>query len=187
MGAQCAYRKDYAEKGRLKMLAKWHVAMPVLTSVYGYFPGKRLGWLEDTPRGVVRDWTNSRQHFEDTWRGRHAARHPSMAMLVERFASVTAPTLAVSVTDDEFGTVPAIERLLAYYKRSLRLHLRISPDSIDEPAIGHFGFFNSKFQQKLWGLPVNWLKTGQLPDPYPGTVVGEHAAPSPAPRVKEPL
>jgi hypothetical protein len=31
--------------------------MPLLTRVFGYFPGKRLGWLEDTPAGVVHDWS----------------------------------------------------------------------------------------------------------------------------------
>ncbi len=32
------------------MLVKWHLAMPLLTMAFGYFPGKKLGWLEDTPK-----------------------------------------------------------------------------------------------------------------------------------------
>ena len=55
----------------------------------GYFPGKKLGWLEDTPKGVVRDWTFSRQRFEDTWRGRSSARYPDKHALVQQFAAVT--------------------------------------------------------------------------------------------------
>jgi hypothetical protein len=43
------------------------------------------------------------------------------------------------VTDDEFGTVPAVERLLACCSHSRRTHLRISPESIVEPAIGLAG------------------------------------------------
>ena len=62
--------------------------------------------MEDTPKGVVRDWAFSRQRFEDTWRGRSSARYPDKHALVQQFAAVTAPTLAVSVTDDEFGTSP---------------------------------------------------------------------------------
>ena len=171
MGAQYAYWPDYTAGTKLRMVAKWHVAMPLITALFGYFPGKRLGWMEDTPKGVVRDWAFSRQRFEDTWRGRSSARYPEKHALVQQFAAVTAPTLAVSVTDDEFGTVPAVERLLAYFSHSPRTHLRISPQSIAEPAIGHFGFFNSRFEQKLWRLPLEWLKSGWVPAGCPGVPV----------------
>jgi len=171
MGAQYAYRGDYARDANLRMLAKWHVFMPLITMVFGYFPGKTLGWLEDTPKGVVRDWVFSRKRFEDTWRGRASARYSDKDALVQQFAAVTAPTLALSISDDEFGTVPAVERLLAYFSGSPRTHLRISPESIDEQAIGHFGFFNSRFERKLWQVPLEWLKSGRLPANCPGVLI----------------
>ena len=171
MGAQYAYWRDYAVGARLRMVAKWHLAMPLITLLFGYFPGKKLGWLEDTPKGVVRDWACGRECFEDTWRGRSTARYPDQHALVQQFAAVTAPTLAVSVTDDQFGTVPAVERLLAYFSHSPRTHIRISPQSIFEPAIGHFGFFNSRFEQKLWQIPLQWLKSGRLPAGVPGVLI----------------
>jgi predicted alpha/beta hydrolase len=171
VGAQYAYWRDYAADSRLRMFAKWHVAMPLLTMLFGYFPGRRLGWLEDTPKGIVRDWVFSRKRFEDTWRGRSSARYPDKHALVQQFAAVKAPTLAVSVTDDEFGTIAAVERLLAYFSHSPRTHLRISPQSILEPAIGHFGFFNSRFEQKLWQVPLEWLKSGRVPAHCPGVLI----------------
>jgi predicted alpha/beta hydrolase len=172
VGAQYAYWPDYAAGAKLRMLVKWHVAMPLITLMCGYFPGKRLGWMEDTPRGVVRDWAFSRKHFEDTWRGRSSARYPHKHQLVQQFAAVTAPTLALSVTDDEFGTIAAVERLLAYFSESKRTHLRISPQSLGERAIGHFGFFHSRFQQKLWPIPLEWLRSGRIPAGSPGTILG---------------
>lgn len=171
VGAQYAYWRDYAAGSRLRMLAKWHVAMPLVTMLLGYFPGKRLGWLEDTPRSVVRDWVFSRERFEDTWRGLSSGRYPDKQALVRQFAAVTAPTLAVSVTDDEFGTVPAVERLLAYFGQSPRTHLRISPESIAEPAIGHFAFFQRRFEGKLWPVPLEWLRSGRVPAECPGVLV----------------
>ncbi len=171
MGAQFAYWRDYAADQRLQLLAKWHLAMPLLTVAFGYFPGKKLGWLEDTPKGVVRDWVLSRARFEDTWHGRSTLRYPGKQALVERFASVNAPTLAISVTDDEFGTIPAVERLLGYFRNSSRTHLRIAPHSIAEPAIGHFGFFHSKFERTLWRVPLEWLTSGKLEPNCPGTVI----------------
>ncbi len=171
VGAQYAYWRDYAAGAKLRMVAKWHVIMPLLTALFGYFPGKRLGWLEDTPKGVVRDWAFNRARFEETRRGRASARYPDEHALVQHFAAVTAPTLAVSVTDDEFGTVPAVERLLAYFSQSPRTHLRISPQSIAEPAIGHFGFFNSRFEQKLWPVALEWLQLGRLRAGCPGVLI----------------
>ena len=72
---------------------------------------------------------------------------------------------------DEFGTVPAVERLLAYFSNIVKMHHRISPDSIGERAIGHFGFFNSRFERKLWQVPLQWLKFVRLPAGCPGVLI----------------
>lgn len=167
VGAQYAYWRDYAARARLGMLAKWHVAMPLLTLALGYFPGRRLGWLEDTPRGVVRDWVLSRARLEDRWPRRSGEEDA----LRRAFQRVTAPILAISVTDDPFGTVAAVERTLAYFTGSPRTHLRIAPGDIGVPAIGHFDFFNSRFAASLWTLPLAFLASGQLPPAHPGRVV----------------
>lgn len=176
VGAQYAYWPDYAARARAQMLAKWHVAMPALTLLFGYFPGNKLGWLEDTPKGIVRDWVLSRKRFEDTWRGSAAARYPEKQDLVRRFATLTAPTLAVRVSDDEFGTEPAVQRLLAYFSNSPRAVVEISPHSIAEPAIGHFGFFNSRYEQKLWQIPLDWLRFGKMPDHVLATTLAHPAS-----------
>jgi predicted alpha/beta hydrolase len=170
MGAQYAYWPDYAPAKRLQMLAKWHIAMPALTILFGYFPGKRLGWLKDTPKGVVRDWALSRSRFEDTWRGDSARPYPRKQELVQRFAAFTAPMLAVSVSDDEFGTIPASQRFLSYFSCSARTLLEITPASIGEQEIGHFGFFNSWYEKTLWPIALEWLKYDRLSADYSSMV-----------------
>ena len=171
MGAQYAYWRDYAADRRWRMLLKWNLAMPMLTLAFGYFPGKRLGWLEDTPKGVIRDWVLSRRRFEDTWRGRASSRYPSKKTLVQRFSAVTAPIPAISVADDEFGTTAAIERLLQYFRRSSRHHVRISPHAVGEKQIGHFGFFHSRFEKTLWPIALTWLTTGCIEVDWPGELI----------------
>jgi predicted alpha/beta hydrolase len=167
MGAQFAHWRDYAPGQRLSMLAKWHVAMPVLTAIFGYFPGKRLGWLEDTPKGVVRDWAYSWRRVEDTCRrGSLALENVDRSTLAAQFSAVTAPTLAVGMTDDEFGTTAAIDRLLSYFTNSPATHLRISPASIGESWIGHFAFFHSRFEKTLWQVPLEWLRSGTVPSRF---------------------
>jgi len=172
MGAQFAHWRDYASHKRLGMLIKWHAVMPAFTAILGYFPGGMLGWMEDTPRGVVRDWTAREPRFEDAFRnGPHALTEEERAKLVEGFATFHGPMLALSVTDDEFGTASAIERLLAYFRNSPITHLRIAPETMGYPEIGHFAFFHSRFEASLWQIPLEWLKARSVRTDLAGFIV----------------
>lgn len=172
MGAQYAYWRDYAGHKRTRMFLRWHVFMPALTALLGYFPGQRLGWLEDTPRGVVRDWTARHPRFEENWRrGAPGLSEEECRALVERFASLRGATLALSVSDDEFGTVAAIRRLLGYYRGSARTHLHLRPEEAGHPGIGHFAFFHNRFEHDLWKIPLHWLRHGRLPTGQAGQVL----------------
>lgn len=166
VGAQFAYWRDYAAGPRAAMYLKWHLVVPVLTRLFGYFPGARLGWLEDMPRGVARDWSRMGPRFEETvetdlprtelatWHGRTRAR-----------------LLAIGLADDPYGTDAAIGRLLAYYRGADRTHLRIDPRDIGVPQIGHFAFFHSRFAPTLWPVARDWLFRGNLAVDCPGTVL----------------
>ncbi|MGX6999440.1 alpha/beta hydrolase family protein [Caballeronia sp. KNU42] len=172
MGAQFAHWRDYASNKRFGMLIKWHAIMPALTAALGYFPGGKLGWMEDTPRGVVCDWIAPQPRFEDAFRrGPHALTELERATLVEGFAAMHGPMLALSVTDDEFGTESAIERLLAYFRNSPITHLRIPPESMGYREIGHFAFFHSRFEASLWQIPLEWLKARSVRADLGGFVV----------------
>lgn len=178
MGAQYAYWRDYAAGRRAGLVLKWHLLMPALTALFGYFPGARLGWLEDTPRGVVRDWTARQPRFEDNWRqGGLVLGETERQALVGQFAAMRAETLALSLSDDEFGTVAAIRRLLAYYHGCPRTHLHLRPQEVGEESIGHFAFFHSRYQEKLWPLALAWLQHGCLPASTPGEVLQMAANP----------
>ena len=167
VGAQFAYWRDYTPDLRWRMFGKWHVVMPLVTWLCGYFPGKRLGWLEDTPAGVVHDWSRSAPRFEQCPSGRVLAAKVGQLP----FAAVTAKTLAISLSDDPYGTVAAIERLLSYFSRSANTHLRIDPQDIGEQQVGHFGFFRSPYQATLWPIALSWLQHGELTPDHPGRQV----------------
>lgn len=178
VGSQYAYWRDYAGSHRLRMLIKWHVAMPILARLFGYVPAKRLGWMEDTPRGVALSWSRSRPRFEDAFaRAPIAETADARRDLVERFARLTAPTLAIGLSDDEFGSVEAVERLLGYYARSAVTHLRIAPEQIGAASVGHFAFFHSRFEKTLWPIALGWLQTGELAPDTPGDVYRQPSAP----------
>lgn len=164
VGAQYAWWGDYASHRRLALLFKWHVAMPALTLACGYFPGRRLGWLEDLPAGVAFEWSFRRSRFERS--------HPlaERQEALERMAAVTAPILAVAMSDDELGTPAAIRRTLNYYTGSVeRTAVVLRPSDYGRDAIGHFGLFHDSNAAGFWQDTLLWLRDGR--NPWPGHVI----------------
>ena len=166
VGAQFAHWRDYATHKRLQMIGKWHVVMPLLSHVFGYFPAKRLGWMEDTPKGVALDWAGMGPRFELSLRkGRRGTGRTPASQLMDRFRSIRAELLAISMTDDEYATPQAVERLLRYFENCQRYQLQVAADDLGE-AVGHFAFFHDRFQASLWPLALGWLQHGKVPEPF---------------------
>jgi len=151
VGAQYAWWRDYAAHRRAALVLRWHVAMPVLTTICGMFPGGRLGWLEDLPKGVAHQWS---------FRG--ADLRPALAA---RLANVRAPILAVAATDDEFATDAALLRTLRYYRHADRLVHRIPPAALGRERLGHFSLFHDRHRDDFWPATCRWLKDHDNPWP----------------------
>ncbi len=172
VGAQYAHWRDYDRAARARMIVKWHLVMPALTALFGYFPARRLGWMEDTPAGVVRDWSRMAARFEDSVRPRQFVAGAREAdLLVQRFSQVTAPILAIGLDDDPHGTPEAIRRLLAYFTASPWRHWHVMPSDIGAVSIGHFAFFHDRFRETLWPLALAWLREAESPEAPPGRLL----------------
>lgn len=163
VGAQYAWWGDYALSRRLPLFFKWHLVMPALTAICGYFPGRRLGWLEDLPAGVAYEWSFRGSRFE------RSHRSVDRQDVVTRMAAVTASILAVAVSDDELGTVSAVHRTLDYYTGADRAAVLLRPADYARDAIGHFGLFHDSHAAGFWLDTVLWLRDGN--NPWPGHIV----------------
>ena len=159
VGAQFAYWPDYARHRRLGLFLKWHVAMPVITGIWGYFPGRRLGLLEDLPAGVANEWSFRRSRMELSY-----PRHRRMEVL-QRFAAVRAAILSVAAEDDEYATSSAVRRGLEYYSNALKTAVRLDASDLPAGPRGHFGLFHAAHESSFWLDTVQWLRTGRTPGP----------------------
>lgn len=160
VGAQYAYWHDYSELHRTRLFWKWHVIMPALTLALGYFPGNRLGWLEDLPAGVANEWS---------FRGRRMERsYPTneRADILRRFSSVTAAIMAVGVSDDQIASPQAIDRTLDYYSSAEKTRVLITPHDFGMEEIGHFGLFHERHREGFWTQSLEWLQSGHNPWPF---------------------
>lgn len=161
IGAQHAYWRDYEHRRRLSMLWRWHLVMPALTLLTGYFPGRRLGWLEDLPRRVAWDWALGRADY--VRRVRRADARASDAA-----AALTSAVLLVSPTDDPFATSAASRRMISYVPSAQVCEWRVSPEDLDSTRIGHFGLFREGFEPTFWSRSARWL-AGTSDETLPAT------------------
>lgn len=153
------YYRDYIPRYRLPMAMVWHLVMPFVTRVAGYFPAKLLRLGEDIPAGVALQWAARRTPNllpEATTTDARRAR-----AMIARYETVIGTGLAVGVADDAFATEQGIRRLLSAFP-GLRLELRmISPSEVGREKIGHFGFFRRDSEVPIWPFVLAYLKGGE--------------------------
>lgn len=150
VAAGSGYWRDNAPQLRRYVLYFWHVAVPIATALFGYFPGRRLGKVGDLPKGVVLQWRrwcmNPRYHVG------------AEGELVRRqFESVRFPVVALSISDDEMMTERGTQVLVDCYANAPRRVERIAPADVSARRIGHFGFFREQFASTLWQRTVQLL------------------------------
>ena len=165
VGCQYAYWNDYRLLVRIPMWVNWHIVMPILTKIWGYFPGKSLGWLEDLPAGVAMEWaTRFHPSFHNRYNQLPHASVPANGVELEaRMGAMKADILAIADVRDPFATPSATARLLHYFKGSNREFAQIQPRKRHLPKLGHFGFFHDRFKKTLWAESLIWLQGKNSP------------------------
>ncbi|MCL4688839.1 MAG: alpha/beta fold hydrolase [Burkholderiales bacterium] len=128
----------------------WFVAIPLLTPLFGYFPGKRLRMVGDLPAGVARQWRRWALHPEYLLGEGEAMRG--------RFDAVRAPVLGYSFEDDAIITKPAVDQLHGFYRHARVERRHLAPADAERRRIGHFGYFQPESRDNLWRDTLAWLK-----------------------------
>ena len=141
----------YNDRMPVQVRVFWFVAIPSLTPLFGYFPGKALRMVGDLPRGVAYQWRRWCLHPEyllsegDRYR--------------EAFDRVRAPIRSYSFEDDPIITRPAVDKLHGYYRNAA-----VERHHLDEPRrIGHFGYFSPASQPTLWADSLRWFREKAIP------------------------
>jgi len=148
VGAQSGYWRNWPPLARVWMWPVTHFALPGITRLLGYFPSSRFGFGEDLPRDVAIEWAS--------W-----CRNPTYlvgALRVEdAYARFAAPLRAYAFSDDPFGPLGAVKKLLELYPASPAEVRHLKPADLGVSRIGHFGFFREQFRDSLWCEARDWL------------------------------
>ncbi len=146
-----------AQSGHWRLQGGWqkwavlfhaYLGMPLLTYVLGYLPWSRIIGGEDIPRGVALEWAG--------W-----CRDPQYilgdrSLPLERYARFTAPVLAYSIEDDDWGTAKSVDAVMRAYPNVERRHLAPADHGLE--SIGHLGFFRQG-SEALWQESIDWLNS----------------------------
>jgi len=141
IAAQSGYWRLWSEVGPLRLWLTWHVFIPILTRLFGYFPAPLFGMGEPTPAGVALEWAR--------W-GR-SPRYLRDYIAQDYFEQIRLPIRAYSFADDWFAPRLAVAALCGFFSAARVEHLHISP----QKPIEHFGFFRPGCE--LWADTLAWL------------------------------
>lgn len=155
-GPHTGYWRDYGARWRWLLYGVWHLSMPALTRVVGYFPGKRLRLGEDLPPRVAFDWAG-RRHPEI---GRNPEEARRFKLILSRYRDIRADTLVLSITDDAFAPPGAARRVLSLYPNLAVTQEIVAPRDLHCRRLGHFGFLRRPTSEFFWRRAAEWLIVG---------------------------
>lgn len=150
IASQSGYWKHWKGFERFKMFTFWHVLIPTLTPLFGYFPAKKFGLFENLPQQMAYQWQRWGKHKD--------------YMLSEfnfenlQFKNFNKHLLAISFPKDEYATKVAVDWLAKQFTNANIERRHIIPKELGISNVGHFGFFRSKFKDSLWEITHNWIE-----------------------------
>lgn len=144
------YVGDYDSRSRWKMFVLWHVLMPLLTRLMGYFPGRAFGLPEDLPARVALEW--GRRRFK--WSIASDSSYGSCS-------HIDAKALSLRPSDDLFATESAVRRVESRFGAARFTDFVLDVASKSNTRLGHFGFFRPASRDQWWPVALAWLQEEQ--------------------------
>ena len=109
---------------------------PVLATLLGHLPGRRIGFGGNEARGVAADWARSGRT------GRYAAAGMDTDF-EQHLAALERPVLALRLRDDWLGPAASLDWLLGKMPHAPRRHELVLPDELAGQPADHFGWMKA--------------------------------------------
>ena len=124
--------------------------IPLTTALFGYAPIRALGWGEDLPTGVARQWSK--------WCSNPGYVANSFGDTIDRhyYADITCPLLNLRAVDDPIATHENVEELLELFPNAQIERKVMYPNDYGLAEIGHIDFFRSRCRA-AWTRLIDWL------------------------------
>lgn len=127
----------------------WYFLAPVLSPLFGYYPGSLVGVIGDVPTRAMFQWRRWCLTPEYLLSGEPGAR--------EAYAQASYPVLALTIGDDELLLESGSRMLHDAYVNTEVDYRVLEPQELTLRRIGHFGFFKSSVGAALWPMVCDWV------------------------------
>lgn len=149
VASQHGYWRHWPARQRLRIWLLWWFLIPVLTRLFGHFPGQYFGTAR-LPSEVARNWAR--------WgRSPHYVSDQAGRALRPFNDKVRMPIRWLSFADDPIAPYEAVEALRAYYPGARIERRHVAPGDLGLEAIGHFGFFRKSLPKQVWNDLAGWM------------------------------
>jgi len=149
-GAQSGYWGHWEGFDRVRVWILWHLFIPALSPLLGFFPSRWFGLGRSIPRDVARQWAYWGRHPRYVT-GRVAASDRA------RYASYAGRIRSLTADDDWIAPARAARALLDLYPAAQREFRLVHSRGTRAGRIGHFGYFRESLCGELWRSEAAWL------------------------------
>lgn len=150
IGSQSGYWRLWSGWQQLRIAVIWHLVIPVVSRVCGYFPARFFGLGVHLPNTVARQWARWGRD-PNYLMGRH--RRPS----VENYARIRQPLLNIWISDDDIASYAATRKMLTWYSSAQVRNWNVRPADLGVERIGHFRLFRATVGARFWPRLLEWL------------------------------
>ncbi|HEX4856038.1 MAG TPA: alpha/beta fold hydrolase [Limnobacter sp.] len=140
-------RKD--KRTAARMMLDWFI--PVTSTVLGYVPAKRIGWGENLPAGVGRQWAK--------WCSRPGYVENDFADSIPKhwYSEFNSPIVFVHASDDEIATRPNVEDIMRLFPGARKNRIELTPADFGLGKVGHMNVLREPCK-KIWPRLLREMK-----------------------------
>ena len=148
------------------VLALMRAYVPVSTRIYGYAPSGKVGWGENLPTNVMREWVAWCKEYEymaayfdkDDPNGSGWRRSiDGKDFRKTYFDKITFPIRGYYFEDDSISTRANVPPMLKLFDKTEVEERWYKPSDLGKKKIDHLGFFRPKLGGDLWDESLDWL------------------------------
>jgi predicted alpha/beta hydrolase len=130
----------------------WFFVGPLMVKIYGYGAMKKIGWGENLPRNMMKEWREwclSKTYFTCLLKRK---------LRMDKFYQFTTPIRAVYISDDYIANDKTVPLMMGFFPNSPFEILKIPVEKHTKLKVGHTGIFRRKFENNLWPLLVGIIE-----------------------------
>lgn len=151
VAAQSGNWRNWALKHQLSFAPVCYVVIPLLSRLFGYFPGAIMGG-EHLPKHVALEWARWCRHRDYITDKSGKAYRPY-------FSDINMPMHFLVVDDDlQFAPEKAVKALSEFYESADTSLSVTTPKERHDSFFGHFGFFRTPAKDTLWPKATDWFE-----------------------------